>query len=325
MQLSSDEVRKQEYRSRLNRAIDYIQNHFDEDLNLTKLAEIACFSKFHFHRIFLALVGETVNDFVRRIRLEKALHKLILDKSKSITEIAIDCGFSSSQNFAKIFKAHYGVTPSYVRTEYNWGNWTTKLKNFVKKDRQDPQQADVLLDNQYRTRYQLRIFESLNRKTALDVRIVDAADFRVAYVRSHGSYNKKTIAPAFTKLLQWANPKGLIKNGMVVLGAIWSRPDITPEDKMIFDACITVPKSIKADRWINIQVLPGGKFAVHHCEIKSEGNQEAWSNFILNWLLSSDYQPDDRPLYQIYYNDSETHPLKYGILDLCLPIKPLYE
>ena len=49
MRESADKLLKNEYRSRLNRTIDYIQNHYDEDLNLTKLAEIACFSKFHFH------------------------------------------------------------------------------------------------------------------------------------------------------------------------------------------------------------------------------------------------------------------------------------
>jgi len=100
---------------------------------------------------------------------------------------------------------------------------------------------------------------------------------------------------------------------------------ITPEDKLIYDACITVPESIKADRWVDIQVLPGGKFAIHNCEIETDHDEEAWMSFVINWLISSDYQPDDRPFYEIYYNDPETHPRKHQILDLCLPIKPLCE
>jgi len=130
MRESADKLLKNEYRSRLNRTIDYIQNHYDEDLNLTKLAEIACFSKFHFHRIFRAMVGETLNDFVQRIRLEKSVQMLITELNKSITDIALDCGFSCSQNFAKIFKAHYGMTPSIVRREYNWNDYTIKMWNF---------------------------------------------------------------------------------------------------------------------------------------------------------------------------------------------------
>ncbi|MGA9109354.1 MAG: hypothetical protein ACLPSL_07355 [Smithella sp.] len=62
MSESADKLLKNEYRSRLNRTIDYIQNHYDEDLNLTKLAEVACFSKFHFHGIFRAMVGETLGN-----------------------------------------------------------------------------------------------------------------------------------------------------------------------------------------------------------------------------------------------------------------------
>jgi len=325
MSISSDERRRQEYRSRLNRAIDYIQNHYDEELSLTRLAEIACFSKFHFHRLFLFLVGETVSDFVRRIRLEKSLHKLVLDKGKSITEIAIECGFSSSQNFAKIFKTQYGVTPSFIKATYDFENTaTTMMKNLVSNDERKAQQA-VAIDNHFQTGYESHIDESLHKQTDAEVKIVDAPDFRVAYIRNHGPYNKEALLPSFTKLHQWAEPKQLIEKGSIVLGAIWSKPDVTPEDKMIFDTCITVPKSINADKWVNIQMLPGGKFAVYHCEIESNGEIEAWIHLVLNWLISSGYQPDDRPLYQIYYNDLETHPLKHQILDLYLPIKPLYE
>ncbi len=108
------------------------------------------------------------------------------------------------------------------------------------------------------------------------------------------------------------------------MGVIWGNPDVTPGDKLIYDACITVPESIKPDKWVNIQSLAGGKFAIHHCEIEVDSHDEAWMSMILNWLTSSDYQPDARPVYEIYYNDPETHPLKHQILDLCLPIRPLY-
>jgi AraC family transcriptional regulator len=122
MRVSADKLLKNEYRSRLNRTIDYIHNHYDEDLNLTKLAEVACFSKFHFHRIFRAMVGETLNDFVQRIRLEKSVQKLTTDFNKSITEIALDGGFSSSQ-------------PSIMRKEFNWDEWIIKMRNLKGKNK----------------------------------------------------------------------------------------------------------------------------------------------------------------------------------------------
>jgi len=322
---SCNETQKDEYRSRLNRSIDYIQNHYDEDLSLAKLAEVACFSKFHFHRLFRTLVGETVNDFVKRIRLEKSIQKLTREKSKSITEIAFDCGFSSSQNFAKIFKSQFGVPPSTIRNEYNWENWKIKIGNFRAKDVQGLKPAESFLYDIYCDKRQLPVNKLLDKRPVEDVKIVDCPPLHVAYVRSIGPYKEQAIRPAFNKLRQWATPRGFVNENLIVLGVFWSNPDITPEDKMIHDACITVPESAKADRWINTQILPGGKFAVHHCEVEPNGNDEAWMNLIMNWLISSDYQPDDRPNYQIHYNDPETHPLKHQILDLCMPVKPLYE
>ena len=325
MSESADKLLKNEYRSRLNRTIDYIQNHYDEDLNLTKLAEVACFSKFHFHRIFRAMVGETLNDFVQRIRLEKSITKLTTELNKSITEIALDCGFSCSQNFAKIFKAHYGITPSIFRREFKWNDWKIKMLNLKGKNKDDLQPVDAFLYDTYYNKRQLPIDKILDKQFVPQIKIENLPDLHVAYIRSRGPYHHETLASVFKQLLQWANPRRLIENGSMVLSVFWSNPDITPDDKLIHDACITVPESIKADRWVDVRVLPGGKFAIHHCEIDAGPSEEAWLSFVLNWLASSDYQPDDRPLYQIYYNDYNTHPLKHQIIDLCLPIKPLYE
>jgi AraC family transcriptional regulator len=95
---------KAEYTARINRVIDYIEKHIDKNLAREDLASVANFSPFHFHRIFGAMVGETLNQFIQRIRIEKAAVQLINHPKKSITEIAFDCGFSGSSTFARTFK-----------------------------------------------------------------------------------------------------------------------------------------------------------------------------------------------------------------------------
>jgi AraC-like DNA-binding protein len=85
-------LQEQEYISRINRVIDYIQNNLHKSLSLNELARVACFSIFHFHRIFSAIIGETLNDFIQRLRVEKAASLLLSNPKKSITEIAFDCG-----------------------------------------------------------------------------------------------------------------------------------------------------------------------------------------------------------------------------------------
>jgi AraC family transcriptional regulator len=322
---SSDQILENEYFLRMNRVIDYIHNHYAEDLNLTKLAKVACFSKFHFHRLFHAMLGETLNDFVKRIRLEKSVYKLKTALNESITEIALDCGFSSSQHYAKAFKALYSFTPSDYRAKYNWESWKNTMQSVGNSELQDFDSTAEFLHSRYFIQQKLSLKNIINSEKKLQVKIVEMLPFRVAYIRKIGPYSKEMLLPAYKKLLQWADPRGLINAGMMVLGAMWSDPFTVPEDKTIYDACITVPESIKADKSVNIQILPGGKYAVYNCEIEYNSTTKAWMNFTLNWLIHSDYLPDQRPMYQFHCNDPEEHPLKHEIHDLCMPIKPLYE
>jgi len=84
-----------EYTKRIDQVIDYLRDHLDKPLKLKDLARVACFSEYHFHRVFGAMTGETVNDFTNRLRLEKAA-RLLTKTRQSLTEIALECGFSSS-------------------------------------------------------------------------------------------------------------------------------------------------------------------------------------------------------------------------------------
>ena len=98
---TSKELLRQEYVGRINRVIDFIEENIDTELTLETLAKVANFSRFHFHRIFSALVGETLNGFVRRLRLERAASMLIAHPKETITQIALACGFSSSAGFTR--------------------------------------------------------------------------------------------------------------------------------------------------------------------------------------------------------------------------------
>src|SRR5215470_13020921 len=100
------------YVQRVNLAIDHIVGHLDEPLRLRDLARVALLSPFHFHRVFQALIGSTPADFVKRLRLEKALGLLSQPRPPSLTAIALACGFSSSSDFSRCFKRRFGLPPS---------------------------------------------------------------------------------------------------------------------------------------------------------------------------------------------------------------------
>jgi AraC family transcriptional regulator len=107
-----------DYEISINNTINYISQNLNKTLTLDELSKIANFSKFHFMRIFKAFTGETIGDFIRRLRLEKSAFYLIYNKDMYITEIALDCGYSSSQNYAKVFKNYFGISPSEYREKY---------------------------------------------------------------------------------------------------------------------------------------------------------------------------------------------------------------
>src|SRR5450631_1318194 len=106
----ASESTRREYAARMNRVVDHIQKHLGHELDLEQLAAIACFSPFHFHRLFRTWMGETLQSFVHRLRLDRAAAELVFDLPKSITAIALDCGFSGSSAFARAFKEAFGVS-----------------------------------------------------------------------------------------------------------------------------------------------------------------------------------------------------------------------
>ena len=111
--LREDTLRR--YEARINRVIDYIAADPARDFTLDELAGAAPFSRFHFHRIFSGLVGETLHAFIRRLRMDRAANMLAFAPALSVTDVAMHCGFSSSQNFARAFRERFDMTPSEYR------------------------------------------------------------------------------------------------------------------------------------------------------------------------------------------------------------------
>jgi len=93
-----------EYFQRINRVVDYIDAHIDEEHSLENLSQVAHFSPFHFHRIFRVLTGETLNNYIKRIRLQKAGSMLLSDYDRPVSEVYALCGFNSSAVFCRAFK-----------------------------------------------------------------------------------------------------------------------------------------------------------------------------------------------------------------------------
>lgn len=286
--------------------MNFISQNLDGDLSLDEIAGAARFSKFHFHRIFKAAVGETIAEFTRRLRLEMAANRLLSSRHEDITSIALACGFSSSQNFAKAFRQQYGTTPTHFRSSKR-GNEVSKAEDALSlRVTYDPESAFA---NPLLTQ----------RSDNMNAEIKETPKYNVAYVRRLGPYGKETCEQAFGELMRWAGPHGHAESG-VMLGVYWDNPEVTPAEKCRVDACVTVPEGTAPEAPVEVQTIAGGPHAVCHFETSAESFQNAWEEAFA-WLVNGGYECDDRPCYELYHSAAVDHPEGKWVFDICIPLK----
>jgi AraC family transcriptional regulator len=321
---------REEYVSRINRVIDYIEANIDNELSLENLAGVASFSSFHFHRIFRAMVGETLNQFIQRIRIEKAAGKLIHNPKKPITQIALECGFSSSAAFARAFRESFHMSAREWRSEGH-----LQYSKISKTDSKEGQalskiQKDFDVSSKYiysETQNQIwRIKMKDKAQIQANVEVKNMPELQVAYVRHVGPYkgDSKLFEKLFQKLMTWASPRGLMRPPETqILAVYYDDPNITEDAKLRVDACITVPVDTPAEGEVGRTAIPGGKYAIAHFELSPDEYEDAWNAVFGGWFPESGYQPADGPSYELYLNDPKEHPEGKHIVDICIPVKPL--
>jgi AraC family transcriptional regulator len=308
---------RQEYISRINKVIDYIEKNLDGELNLSMLAGVANFSRFHFHRIFSAMVGETLNDFIRRLRLERAAIMIIDNPKYSITEIALMCGFTSPAVFSRAFKDYFHISASELRESGLEGY--SKIRQLKSKEgkiyRNYNQKGET--SGGYLA---ADIKPIKKRRLIMNVQIREMPEMHVAYCRHIGSYSD--CGKAFEKLFRWAGPRGLINDRTKVLAVYHDDPEITEESKLRTSACITISPDIKVEGEIGKMTVAGGKYACGYFEISEPDFSNAWDAMMGEWLPESGYQPDDRLPFELYYDHPKESKGKF-VFDICIPVKPL--
>ncbi len=329
--MKTDEVsrqRREEYVARINRVLDFIEGHIDEPLTLERLAAVACFSPFHFHRIFRALVGETLNHFIQRVRVEKAARQLTDHPRKSITAVALDCGFSGSAAFARAFKEAFHVSASAWRADggsgrRRVGDTKSKIGEPLRK-----QSKDIRPDPGY-SRLQDQPLEwrnAMRPEPNITVEVKNLPELTLAYVRHIGPYrnNPALFEKLIAKVMAWAGPRNLCRfPDTKVIAVYHDDPTVTEEDKLRVSLGINVAKDTAVEGGIGKLRLAGGPCAVARFEIALDGFERAWNSVYGGWLPASGYQPDDHPCFEVYHNDPGQHPEKKCVVDICVPVRPL--
>lgn len=303
---------KKEYLRRIYKVQDYIEAHLTDSLSLEELADVAGFSKYHFHRIFTGVLHETLSQYINRLKLERAEHLLVHRPDMSITKIAYYLGFTDSAIFSRTFRNHYKLSP----TEY---------RNQNSKNCKDSYKI-----SQYNEGVSNREENYENKSVQGNVKIVVMESLNIAYVRHIGAYSD--LAVAISKLLErlfyQADKQKLLDTEQPKILTIYhDNPEFTSKDHLRTSLCIAIPNHIKVEEndEIGVMTIPSGKYVVGHFEIFQQEYSMAWDFMYNEWLTNSGYQPSDSSPFEVYLNIPETHPQHKHLVDIYLPIEPLFQ
>lgn len=244
----------EQYVRRVLKVMVYIEENLDKELTMEELAKVACYSPFHFHRIFQAIADETVHQYVKRLRMQTAAGKLRYT-DQSVTEIALDASFETPSAFTKAFKQFMGSSPKSYRSLY------AAVDTMTKKIKELPMIKPE------------KIEKSL-------------PDLHLIFIRRYGNYTKSPWS-AWQAMRGFINDNQLERSKIRYFGIPHDDPQVTSEDKLRYDAAILTPAGLSGKGEVGSQVLKGGKYAVFTHNGPYEGLEDIFSRVFLKWLPDS--------------------------------------
>lgn len=287
------------YRIRMERVLDHIDRHFDEDLDLDVLSSVAAFSKFHFHRQFTATFGLSVHRYVQLVRMKRASCDLVRSDAQSVTDIALDAGYDAPDAFARAFRQRLGQSPSSFRKSPGWAPWLA---------------AFGPLDNA-RSKLMKIIYEPE------DVTIRDMPPTPVAILEHRG--DRARLPETIERFVAWRKAAGLSPETSSTFNVFRSeRIPENPEDYSM-DLCIGTDRPVAADDGQMKQgTIPGGRCAVLRVIHNTNNLEPAALYLYRDWLPASGEEARDFPIYcQRHFSLPPNTPVPEVVCEVFLPLK----
>jgi len=269
------------YEARVNRAIALIDAHIDTEIDLETLADAACLSAHHFHRVFKSLVGETVHEFTTRLRLERGLGLARLWPPQPWKRIAAACGYRSPAVFSRAFKRRYGVNPAKFDLDTYW------------QSRPDAAQAASV------SAYFLR--PGPVAPEDFKVELVHRSPANLIGSRAWGAYvDPSALLQAYERLVDWAEHEGMPIDGGRLAGASRDDPDITPLSRCRYDFMLEVPSAVPPPPGLFASKREAGWWAVHALDGEMSVVDRVWNVFFKSWLPASGLSLREEPAEEVY-------------------------
>ena len=273
------------YEKRLLRVLDYIHDNPAGDLSLDRRADVAALSRFHFHRVFAAMTGETAASAVRRMRLHRASVALV-QADQPVTAIARAVGYPNHASFVRAFSNAYSITPTVFRKR---GELRSDIPCIPKKG---PLMYPVI------------------------TRQDDAR--RLACIPHKGPYHE--INRAFEKLGATIAARGLFPQVGQMIGVYYDSPaDIAPQDLRSHAGFVVTPET-PIDSPLEAVPLPAGRCAVLTFKGPYVGLMAGYTELLGVWLPGSGETVADVPMFEICLNSPMDTAPDDLLTEICLPL-----
>ena len=288
------------YRERVLHVQRYIEQHLDEHLTVENLSRVAHFSEYHFHRIFAGLTGEPLMSYVKRLRLERSA-ALLTCTNLPIADIALRVGYETAESFARAFGKQFGSPPSQYRADFR--------NQLLSGHATQPLSPGELVTEP----------PGCPPEWSTRVEITTLPRTPVAFIRHVGPYWQ--AGKVWQELIEWLSQRDLPLTPQWAIA--WDEPEITPHDKLRYDACVEAGETFEPESGVGLQFLAGGTYAVmkHQGPIQTIGN--CYRDIYALWMPYSGYQPRNHPpLLQLNQPDNQ-HVDRPASVHLHVPVEPL--
>ncbi len=289
-------------------AIRYIDDHPDAELTLETVSKAAAYSPFHFHRIFRLITGETVQGYIMRRRIERCAFYLASRKNMKVKDIYLQFGFSSHSSFNKVFKKHYGLSPSAFRK--------SAPESFHRISAEHSRNGQT---NAIFSQYICQIENLLNwTKMNLTIKVTDLPEMNLAAVMSLGIAH---VEPSFNILISWAKARKLFpRENVKMLSVYHDSFKVTPPDKVRIHACMLLDEPLqRQDGEVFPETAAAGKFIVGSGEVTLADFEQCWV-FLFLWMNKNSYSMRKAFPFEVYHSNFREHPEGKMMVDFCIPI-----
>jgi AraC family transcriptional regulator len=280
-----------------------VVSRLEEPLRLEDVSRAALLSPFHFHRVFQALVGVTLAEFVKRLRLEKALFMMAHARRPSLATIALSCGFSSSSDFSRCFKQRFGAPPS----AFDVQGWRDARRSELEATA--PGSAE---------QWRLDKLPAGHNPDGFRVRVRDLPARTVAYIRIRNPYRGDAVAKAAQRLVAWAERHALADGQW--LGYQWDNPEIARLEDCQYHVAVEAERFTPQDEIGRFKFPP---MVVAQVEVRGGLDLElrALQWLFGAWLPRSGYVPDDHPCFEAWVGRPFAHGVERFELHAPLPVR----